>query len=529
MLTPLVLNAALRSDELTSLPRVKALIDPIEWLQKGLTVDFKAEIGQVSFTDPDANVAKAAVDGVISAYMEEVVLAEETVRRQRLDNLERVYAEAETKIRTKRADMKSLVDSLGSGDSESLSLAQQGAIQEFGLYRNELTRVQFELMRAEGEQKLRSAAAERPDADPKASTSGDSGVDDIAARPVSIEIAQAIKADPTASALGQDIAHLRTNLAQVKRRFTAAAAADRVKEYEQEIADLEQQLVQRCREIESEFAAQPLALVGNGNVSSNHDHAFQIAVLKGQEKELLEEVARRESEARKFGRSSIDVEMMRAEITSLDGVLARIGEEIERTKVELRSGTRTAVISPASVPQTEDLKRRAAMTAVGGLGGFGIPIALLVFLDVRRRRVDGVATITDRLRLDVLGVVPRIPSRAMRRIGNESPKSTRWQERLIESINAVTAMLLRKAALEDKRVILVSSAVAGEGKTTLAGQLGIRLAETGHRTLLIDFDLRRPACTSRSIALRTLGWPNFCAARQSSARRCSPQNMWISR
>src|SRR5690606_25053617 len=138
----------------------------------------------------------------------------------------------------------------------------------------------------------------------------------------------------------------------------------------------------------------------------------------------------------------------------------------------------TSVISPASAPQSDGNKKRIAIAAVGGLAGLGLPIALLVLLDVRRRRVDGVATITDRLNLDVLGVVPRIPSRTLPRMSSESITSAPWQERLAESINSVTAMVLRKAAQEDQRVILVSSAVAGEGKTTLAAQLGVRLAET---------------------------------------------------
>ena len=483
MMTPLVLNAALRSETLSALPKVKQQTDPIEWLQQQLIVSFEAEIGQVSFTDTDARVAKAVVDGVVAAYMEEVVLAEENVRKQRLDNLERVYAEAESKVRAKRAEMRSLVETLGSGDSESLSLAQQGAVQEFGLYRNELTRVQFELMRAEGEKQLRTAAIEQAGGE----------AEEAAGTPEempAILMEQAAAADPVAASLTRDLARLESNVEQVKSRFTPEAAAERVAKYAGEIEQLEGQLAARIEELRRQGAMhQPLA---GGGANPGQELAFQIAVLKGQEHELLAQVAEREAEAKKFGRSSIDVEMMRAEVGSLDGVLARIGEEIERTKVELRSGTRTAVISPASVPQAEGLQKRLAVSAAGGMAGLGLPVALLVLLDVRRRRVDGVATITDRLRIDVLGVVPRIPHGALRRIGGESARTIRWQERLAESINTVTAMILRKAALEDKRVILVSSAVAGEGKTTLAGQLGVRLADTGHRTLLIDFDLRRP-------------------------------------
>ncbi|MGC1275001.1 MAG: AAA family ATPase [Planctomycetaceae bacterium] len=489
MLTPLVLNAALRSENLAKLPRVKAHPNPIEWLQKELKVTFEAEIGQISFTDGDPKVAAGVVEGVVAAYMEEVVLAEENVRRQRLDNLERVYAEAETKVRAKRSELRTLVDTLGSGDSESLSIAQQGAVQEFSLFRNELTRVQFDLMRAEGELELRKAAAGTTDDAADDATTADSPAVS------SLVLDQLTTADPIASGLVGDIVRLHENIREVERRFTAAAAAGRVRNYQSQIEELEKLLAARRDVLQRNLALQGPTSLGAGTLQSRatDDLAFQIAVLKKQEQELQSQVTEREADAKKFGRSSIDVEMLRAEIGSLDDVLTRIGGEIERTTIELRSGTRTSVISPASVPLSEGSKKRAALAAAGGLAGLGLPIALLMLLDVRRRRVDGVATITDRLRLDVLGVVPRIPPRALKRLTDESAQPDHWQERLAESINAVTAMVLRKAAQEDKRVILVSSAVAGEGKTTLAGQLGVRLAETGHRTLLIDFDIRRPA------------------------------------
>jgi capsular exopolysaccharide synthesis family protein len=47
--------------------------------------------------------------------------------------------------------------------------------------------------------------------------------------------------------------------------------------------------------------------------------------------------------------------------------------------------------------------------------------------------------------------------------------------------------------MENQRVILVSSAAAGEGKTTLATHLAMSFARNGRQTVLVDFDLRRPA------------------------------------
>ena len=52
---------------------------------------------------------------------------------------------------------------------------------------------------------------------------------------------------------------------------------------------------------------------------------------------------------------------------------------------------------------------------------------------------------------------------------------------------------LQFASLDrDLRTVLVTSAADGEGKTTVAANLGVALAEAGSRVLLLDADLRRP-------------------------------------
>jgi capsular exopolysaccharide synthesis family protein len=62
-----------------------------------------------------------------------------------------------------------------------------------------------------------------------------------------------------------------------------------------------------------------------------------------------------------------------------------------------------------------------------------------------------------------------------------------------ESVDAIRTLVLHTARADDLRVLLVTSAVAGEGKTSLASQLAASLARAWRKTLLIDGDLRNPA------------------------------------
>jgi len=70
---------------------------------------------------------------------------------------------------------------------------------------------------------------------------------------------------------------------------------------------------------------------------------------------------------------------------------------------------------------------------------------------------------------------------------------TAEQSAMLEAIESLRVMLLHAARKDNLRIFVVTSPEGGEGKTSLACQLAASLARSGHKTLLIDSDLRDPA------------------------------------
>jgi capsular exopolysaccharide synthesis family protein len=104
-----------------------------------------------------------------------------------------------------------------------------------------------------------------------------------------------------------------------------------------------------------------------------------------------------------------------------------------------------------------------------------------VLLDYLRDRLSSPDEVPQRLGVRVLGTLPRV--RRSRRRGDDGL--------MAESVDSIRA-LIAQSGREAPRVILVTSAVEHEGKTTFAAQLAASLARSDKRTLLLDGDLRHP-------------------------------------
>jgi len=94
------------------------------------------------------------------------------------------------------------------------------------------------------------------------------------------------------------------------------------------------------------------------------------------------------------------------------------------------------------------------------------------------------------LELPVLAAVPRAAARI--RTGGDFPTVAAPQGAIAESFRTLRTSLALMGEADQRRTFLFTSAVPGEGKSFTACNFAISLAQQGHRTLIIDADLRLP-------------------------------------
>jgi capsular exopolysaccharide synthesis family protein len=143
---------------------------------------------------------------------------------------------------------------------------------------------------------------------------------------------------------------------------------------------------------------------------------------------------------------------------------------------------------PSSTPTYPNRGKFLAIgTLLGGLTGFGLAW-LRDLLDHRLRSVDEVAEV---LQLPVLGVLPllggaRDPEQVGRIVAN-APRSS-----VAEAVRTLRTALHFGLAGHDAQTIAITSPSPGDGKSTIASNLAIAMAQADQKVLIIDADLRKP-------------------------------------
>ena len=149
------------------------------------------------------------------------------------------------------------------------------------------------------------------------------------------------------------------------------------------------------------------------------------------------------------------------------------------------------VIDPATLP-LKPVKPRVILTIFLGLiGGLGIALGLAFFVNYLDDSIKSQDDIETYLRLPFLGYVPNIKTNSV--VERDLQAHLHPQSNAAEGFRTLRASISLTPRSDKFHVLAVTSTIPSEGKSLVASNLAIVLAQTGLKTLLVDADLRRPS------------------------------------
>lgn len=178
------------------------------------------------------------------------------------------------------------------------------------------------------------------------------------------------------------------------------------------------------------------------------------------------------------------VTITRSIAESFDDVVAAV----DRSGPDRSTGVTLEIVSGPSDIAEQIAPRPALNLSLGLIGGLGLGLGVAYLLTITDTRVREAKELRERFGLSVLGEVP-IDAEAGR---NPVLRPGGFTSLRAEALRTVRTNLRFLDAARRLQVLVVSSAVPGDGKTSTALTLAQLAAESGQRTLLIDGDLRRP-------------------------------------
>jgi succinoglycan biosynthesis transport protein ExoP len=422
---------------------------------------------EIRFRSPDKNLAARVVNTLANTYVEQNFKTRFESTMQASDWLSKQLVDLQIKVETSQEKLVKYQkehEILGIDEKQNITTAKLDELNR------ELTAAESARMEKESIYHLVQA--------------GDS--DSIAAAANVDGTARGSSANSTLlEKLREQQADLKIQVAQLSTQFGPSYP---------KLAQLNSQLKEVDVQIQSEMRKVAARLRGD-----------YLAALQ-RETMLRGALEKQKQEANKLNESAIEYSLLKRDVdanrTLSEGLLEKLKEAGVTAGLRSNNFRIVDVARVPTAPSGPNILRNLALALALGLStGIGLAF-LLESMDNTVRTPEQAQAVSA---LPSLGMIP-LGSRSTREVAGREKLSlasskeavelvtkSRPRSQMAESYRALRTSLLLTFAGGPPKVILITSALPEEGKTTTSVNSAIVLAQKGTRVLLIDADLRRPS------------------------------------
>lgn len=278
----------------------------------------------------------------------------------------------------------------------------------------------------------------------------------------------------------------------------------------QQIKTLEVQLSQRKSELSKKYGAnhpQMVALRSElANLNSKKDQEIQrivnslhntYKITRAKEDSLKEALAAQKNRSLNLNQKAVEYTNLYRQAQSAKEMYSLLLRRFKEKSVsENLKADNIRMVDKAELPLVPIQPKKARNIFLTILLGLIVSLGMAVFLDYLNNTLLSPEDIKRHLRIPFLGLVPLHSTQNSAVLPEATEPSLEAfyapRSNISEFYRALRTNILFSRADTELRVLLVTSSVAQEGKTTTAVNLAIVMAQYGYKVALVDGDFHRP-------------------------------------
>jgi polysaccharide biosynthesis transport protein len=194
-----------------------------------------------------------------------------------------------------------------------------------------------------------------------------------------------------------------------------------------------------------------------------------------------------------FNKKAIQYGVLQREVQAQSEVYNLLLKQLNETGVteQLRVGN-ASLIDPAEVPIMPVKPRKTHDTMFGLLVGFGVGLCIAWGLTALDTAIHTPDDLKQDLGFPLLGSIARFRLPQAERGRVELIVQARPHSPEAEAFRAVRTSIMAARSELPSKALLLTSVTPAEGKTMVAANLAVALAQAGRKVLLVDADMRKP-------------------------------------